>query len=154
MADEVVWIIVAGVLVVGELLTLDLVLVMFALAALVGAGLAVLGADLIVQLVGFAVAAGGLTFGLRPVARRHLTSGPVLRTGTEALAGAPAVVLERVDGTTGRVRLAGEVWSAWAYPATDEFEVGTTVRVLRVDGAHVLVHADAELGDTARRELD
>ncbi|OAA28718.1 membrane protein implicated in regulation of membrane protease activity [Frankia sp. EI5c] len=139
MADEVVWVIVAGALLVGELFTLDLVLVMFALAALVGAGLAALGAELIVQLVAFAVTSAGLTLGLRPVARRHLTRGPLLRTGTEALVGASAAVLERVDGTDGRVRLAGEVWSARSFPETDVLEVGATVWVLRLDGARAVV---------------
>ncbi|MCK9900828.1 hypothetical protein CC117_11620 [Parafrankia colletiae] len=140
MADEVVWVIVAGVLLVGELFTLDLILIMFALAALVSAGLAVAGADLIVQIVAFAGVSAGLTAGLRPVARRHLTRGPLLRTGTDALVGAPAVVVERVDGADGRVRLAGEIWSARPFPEAEVLDVGTAVRVLRVDGAHVIVH--------------
>lgn len=139
MEDEVVWVVVAGVLLLGELFTLDLVLIMFAIAALVSAVLAAVGADLVVQLVVFAVGAAGLTLGLRPVARRHLTRGPLLRTGTDALAGSRAVVLERVDGADGRVRLAGEVWSARAFPETDAFEAGTTVWVLRVEGARVIV---------------
>ncbi|CUU55801.1 Membrane protein implicated in regulation of membrane protease activity [Parafrankia irregularis] len=139
MADEVVWVVVAGALLVGELFTLDLILIMFSVAALLSAGVAALGGNLIAQLVVFAVASTGLTLGLRPVARRHLQQGPELRTGTEALVGARAEVLERVDGRDGRVRLAGEVWSARSFPDTDVLDVGATVLVLRIEGARAVV---------------
>jgi membrane protein implicated in regulation of membrane protease activity len=141
MADWAIWVVVAGALFVGEVLTLDLTLVMFALAALVGAGAALLGLDVVWQLVAAALAAGGFGLGLRPVARRHLTrSTPALRTGTEALVGERALVLERVDGDGGRVKIRGEVWSARSYPTSAVLEAGSEAHVLRIDGATAIVH--------------
>ena len=54
---------------------------------------------------------------VRPIAKRHLRMPPQLRTGTAALVGRTAVVLEPIDGsgTHGTVRLEGEVWTARAY---------------------------------------
>ncbi|THJ75308.1 NfeD family protein [Candidatus Frankia alpina] len=140
MADWAIWVVVAGALLVGELFTLDLTLVMFSLAALVGAAVALLGVDAAWQIAGFVVAAGGLGLGLRPVARRHLQRTPELRTGTDALVGERALVLERVDGEGGRVKIKGEVWSARSYPTTTVLEVGSEGRVLRIDGATAIVH--------------
>jgi membrane protein implicated in regulation of membrane protease activity len=140
MADWAIWIVVAGALLVGELLTLDLTLVMFSLAALVGAAVAVLGADAAWQIVGFVVAAGGFGLGLRPVARRHLQRAPELRTGTQALVGEQVLVVERVDGQGGRVKIKGEVWSARSYPTTTVLEAGSQAHVLRIDGATAIVH--------------
>ncbi|WP_055751385.1 NfeD family protein [Frankia sp. AvcI1] len=140
MADWAIWVVVAGALLVGELLTLDLTLVMFSLAALVGAAVAVLGVDVAWQIVGFVVAAGGFGLGLRPVARRHLQRGPELRTGTEALVGEQALVVEQVSGDGGRVKIKGEVWSARSYPTTTVLEVGSQAHVLRIDGATAIVH--------------
>ncbi|CAO5168353.1 inner membrane protein [Frankia sp. AiPs1] len=140
MADWAIWIVVAGALCVGEVVTLDLILLMAGLAALVGAGVALLGADVVWQVLAFAVAAGGFGFGLRPVARRHLQRGPELRTGVAALIGERAVVVERVDGNGGRVKLRGEVWSARAYPSSVVLDPGDQVQVLRIDGATVIVH--------------
>ncbi|MCK9895478.1 NfeD family protein [Frankia sp. AgB32] len=141
MADWAIWVVVAGALFVGELLTLTLVLAMFAVAALVGGAVAVLGADVVWQLVAFAGAAGALGLGLRPAARRHLQRAPSLRTGTEALVGERAVVVEQVDADNGRVKIRGEVWSARSYPTTAVLAVGSEAHVLRIDGATAIVHS-------------
>jgi membrane protein implicated in regulation of membrane protease activity len=62
-----------------------------------------------------------------------------LRTGTAALIGCPATVLERVDGHGGQVKLAGEIWSARSFDEDQVFEPGTRVEVLKIDGATALV---------------
>lgn len=140
MADWAIWIIVAGALVVGEILTLTLVLGVIAIAALVGAAIALLGVDVVWQVLAFAAAAGGLGVGLRPTARRHLQRGPALRTGTDALVGERAVVVEQVDADHGRVKIRGEVWSARSYPTGTVLDVGCEAQVLRIDGATAVVH--------------
>lgn len=140
MSDETIWIVIAGALFLGELLTLDLTLVMFALAALLAAGVALVGVEVIWQILAFAVAAGGFTLGLRPVARRHLQRTPPLLTGIDALVGESATVLERVDGEDGRVKIRGEIWSARSYPGDTVLEAGSAARVLRIDGATAIVH--------------
>ena len=76
---------------------------------------------------------------LRPVARDHLFQVPADRTGTDALVGAEALVLERVDAAGGRVRLAGEVWSARSHDSEIILVPGRRVTVVRIDGATALV---------------
>ncbi|MCK9878103.1 NfeD family protein [Frankia sp. AgPm24] len=140
MADWAIWVVVAGALFVGELMTLDLILVMLGLGALVGAVLALLGVDVVWQIVAATVAAGGFGLGLRPVARRHLQRGPQLVTGVAALVGEQALVVERVDGLGGRVKVRGEIWSARSYPSSLVLDAGEQARVLRIDGATAIVH--------------
>ncbi len=53
--------------------------------------------------------------------------------------GRSAVVLERVDGTGGRIKLAGEVWSARTLDADTSFEPGQSVDVVEIDGATAVV---------------
>ena len=77
---------------------------------------------------------------LRPVARRHLRTPAQLRTGTAALVGARAVVLERVDADGGQVKIGGEVWSARSYFENQVIEAGARVEVARIDGATALVY--------------
>ena len=76
---------------------------------------------------------------LRPVARRHLKTPSQLRTGTQALVGKQAEVLERVDGRGGQIKLAGEVWTARTYDEDDVLEVGARAHVMKIDGATALV---------------
>src|ERR1700757_3977622 len=79
-------------------------------------------------------------FFLGPVARPHLRMPPAIRTGTAALEGAPAVVLQRVDRDGGRVRIGGEEWSARAYMPDQVIEPGTHVEVMKIEGATALVY--------------
>jgi membrane protein implicated in regulation of membrane protease activity len=140
MDDWVLWMIAAGVLAVGEMLTVSFFLGPIALAAVTAAIVALAGGPVALQWIVFTVMAGASLLVLRPVARRHLRMPAQLRTGAAALVGASAVVIDRVDRDGGTVRLKGEVWSARAYDEDHAFEPGTRVEVMSIDGATALVH--------------
>ena len=65
---------------------------------------------------------------------------PLLRTGTAALVGAQALVLERVDANGGRVQIGGEEWSARAFMEDQVLEPGARVEVAKIEGATALVY--------------
>src|SRR5437763_5625838 len=141
MAPWLAWVIAALLLAVGEILTPGLFFLgPVALAAVVAALAAVAGAALWLQLVCFAVASVASLGFLRPLARAHLRMPPALRTGTAALQGARAVVLQRVDQNGGRVRIGGEEWSARAYMPDQVLEPGAQVEVVKIEGATALVY--------------
>ncbi|RKS74114.1 membrane protein implicated in regulation of membrane protease activity [Motilibacter peucedani] len=142
MDGAAVWWLVAAVVLVGvEVLGVELVALMFAGGALAAGVAALLGAPLPVDVVVAAlVSLAGLVL-LRPVALRHLRPGPEQRTGTAALVGSTATVLARVDdGSGGRVKLNGEVWSARTYLTGTAVEPGRQVQVMSIDGATAVVH--------------
>jgi membrane protein implicated in regulation of membrane protease activity len=140
MDEWVLWMIAAGVLAVGEMFTLGFFLGPVAIAATLAAVVALAGGPVALQWIVFTVVSLGALFVLRPIARRHLRTPAQLRTGTAALVGATAVVIDRVDRDGGTVRLAGEVWSARSYDEDHAFEPGARVEVLKIDGATALVH--------------
>ncbi|HEY2072481.1 MAG TPA: NfeD family protein [Gaiellaceae bacterium] len=135
------WTIAALLLAIGEVFTPGLFFLgPVAFAAVAGATAAAIGAAVWIQLVifiGGAVASIGL---LRPIARAHLHMPAAIRTGTAALEGAPAFVLQRVDSEGGRVRIGGEEWSARAYMPDQVIEAGTRVEVVKIEGATALVY--------------
>ena len=133
-----IWLLAAAVLAGAELISLDFVLIMLAAGAVAGGAAAAFGAPLLVQAVVFAVVSVVLLLGVRPVARRHMTVGRT-PTGVEALTGAPAVVVEAVDGHSGQVKIGGEIWSARAYDRTQTLEPGEQVQVMEISGATALV---------------
>ena len=139
MEDWVWWMIAAGVLAVGEIATLGFFLGPIAVAATLTAIVALVGGGLAVQWIVFIAASLGSVLVLRPVARRHMRTPARLRTGTAALVGGRAVVLERVDANGGQVKIGGETWSARAYDEDDAFEPGARVEVMKIDGATALV---------------
>jgi membrane protein implicated in regulation of membrane protease activity len=139
MEDWVWWMIAAGVLAIGEIATLGFFLGPVAIAAVTAAIVALAGGGLAAQWVVFIAVSLASLLVLRPIARRHLRTPGQLRTGTAALVGRPAVVLERVDRDGGQVKLAGEVWSARSYDDDEAFEPGARVEVMQIDGATALV---------------
>ena len=139
MPDWVLWMIAAGVLAVGEILSLSFFLGPIAVAAAHAGLAALLGAGLAVQLIVFTLASLASLALLRPVARRHLHTPSRIRTGTAALIGEPAVVLARVDRDGGQVKLAGEIWTARCFDEDEVLEPGARVHVVEIRGATALV---------------
>ena len=133
------WLVIAAALTGGEILTLGFFLGPIALAALLATLVAVAGGSLPLQVATFAAGSVASLAIVRPIARRHMRTPPSIRTGTAALIGSRAVVLDRVDADSGRVKIGGEVWSARAYDEDDVIEPGARVEVMRIDGATALV---------------
>ncbi|QWW20458.1 NfeD family protein [Schaalia sp. 19OD2882] len=133
------WVLAAVALGVIEVLSVDLIFLMFGIGALAAALASALGAPLWVQVGVFAVVSLLLLFLVRPWAKSHLArSVPNVRTNSQGLVGEVAVVRDRVTSLEGRVLLAGEEWSARA-DQNWEIPVGTRVRVLAIDGATAVV---------------
>jgi len=139
MPAWVIWMIAAGVLAAGEIFSLSFFLGPIAVAAVLAAVAALLGAGTAVQIVVFTLASAASLVVLRPIARRHLHTPAQIRTGTEALVGERALVMERVDGDGGLVKLGGEVWTARAYDEDEVLEPGARVHVMKIEGATALV---------------
>lgn len=139
MDEWVLWMIAAGVLAVGEMATVSFFLGPIAIAAVLSAAVAFAGAGLAAQWLVFILGSLGSLLVLRPIARRHLRTPARIRTGTAALVGGPATVVERVDRNGGCVKIGGELWTARTYDEDDSFEPGARVAVMKIDGATALV---------------
>jgi len=137
----VFWVILAVVLAVGEVVSLSFFLAPFAVGAIAAALLDAAGVGAGGQFAAFLASSLLLLAIVRPIARRHVNMPPQLRTGTAALVGETAVVLERIsnDDDVGSVRLKGQVWTARAYDDTDSYEPGSRVHVMEIRGATALV---------------
>ena len=125
---------------IGELVTPGLFFLGPVALAAVGAAItAGIGGGIILQLIVFiAVSLASLAF-LRPIARRHIHMPALTRTGTAALVGTKALVLQRVDVNGGLVRIGGEEWSARAFFEGQTLEPGARVEVAKIEGATALV---------------
>ncbi|MEV5982325.1 NfeD family protein [Streptomyces sp. NPDC052114] len=133
------WLIGAAALGIPLVLTAMPELGMLAVGAVAAAVTAGLGGGTVLQVVVFAAVSVALIAVVRPVAARQRSQRPELATGVDALKGRTAVVLERVDAGGGRIKLAGEIWSARALDTERAFEPGQEVDVVEIDGATAVV---------------
>ena len=141
MPAWLLWCIVAVLLTVGEILTPGLFFLgPVAIAAVAAAVAAAVGGGWVAELIVFVAGTAASLGFLRPIARRHLHLPIAMRTGTAALVGASAVVVERVDARGGRVKIGGEIWSARTLDGEQVLEPGTNVQVAEIQGATALVY--------------
>ena len=141
MEDWLLWLILAVIFGVGEIATLGFFLAPFAGGAAIAAVVSAIGVPFVGSLAVFLVVSMILLAALRPLARSHRRMPPSLRTGTAALVGKSATVVERIanDEGVGCVKIDGDVWTARAYMEEETYEPGTRVQVVEIRGATALV---------------
>jgi membrane protein implicated in regulation of membrane protease activity len=141
MDDWIIWLLLGILFSVGEMATAGFFLAPFAGGAFAAAVVAALGLGSGGAIAAFAVVTLVLLLFIRPIAKRHLRTPPELRTGTAALVGKEALVLERIanDEGVGCVRLEGEVWTARSYDEDQIIPAGRRVHVMEIRGATALV---------------
>ena len=102
MAAWLLWLIAAGLFAAGEVVSLDLVLLMFAGGALGGMSVALLGGATAFQLIAFIAVSALLLAVVRPIATKHLTNRtPLQLDGVDTLIGRTAKVTREIDVSGG-----------------------------------------------------
>ena len=140
MAAWLLWLIAAGLFAAGEVVSLDLVLLMFAGGALGGMSVALAGGATALQMIAFIAVSAVLLAVIRPIAKRHLTERtPLQLDGVDTLIGRTAKVTRAVDFSGGRIRMGADEWTARSQHSGEAFAIGDTVRILQVDGATAVV---------------
>jgi membrane protein implicated in regulation of membrane protease activity len=135
------WLGAAILLGVAEMFSLDLILIMLAVGALAGFVTAALDLNVAVQLLAAAGTSVAMLAVVRPGLAKRFHGGPELQLGHGKLVGKQGVVTEPISAQDpGRVRLAGEIWSAQPYDETLSIEAGETVEVYEIRGATAFVH--------------
>ncbi|QWC85002.1 NfeD family protein [Nocardioidaceae bacterium] len=144
------WLGLAGLLVVAELMSLDLVLIMLAAGAASAGVAALVGAPLVLQiLVGVGVSAATLAF-VRPTVLKRLHGGPEITMGPRSMIGMTVTVDQPISASTpGKVLVNGEIWTARPLDERESMDVGDLVDIYDVQGSsvHVVKRPDmTELG--------
>lgn len=132
-----IWLIVAIVLLIIELATTIGIFGSLSVAFLVAALVAFLGGSIEIQLAALVLTGVVALLLARHFIPRQGEPSAEQKTNIDALVGQRAVVLEEVSRDSGRVKLAGEEWSARSF--ADRFTVGEEVTVARIDGAIAII---------------
>ena len=136
-----IWLIIAVVLVIVEIVTAGFGSICFAIGAAISAIVAILGGNFTWQILIFAVVSLLTFFFLRPVMMRFLMKkSDEVKTNAEALIGRQGIVSERIDEKhhTGRVAVDGDDWKAVSADGT-VIEQGAEVKIVKMDSIIVTV---------------
>jgi membrane protein implicated in regulation of membrane protease activity len=135
------WLSLAFLLAVAEILSLDLVLIMFAAGALAGAGVALLAPGLWwLQILVAAGVSVGMLLVLRPTLMARVRNMPGYRSSTDKMVGSSGVAVSQIDRSGGEIKVDGQSWTARPYLSDLVIEQGTEVEVYEIDGAIAVVY--------------
>ena len=134
------WAIIAIVLLIVEMFTVDFTFLMLAGGALAATLASFFGAGIAVQIIAFVIVSAALLLFVRPLIKKHLNAKAMGgESNVYAMAGKRARALTDVNEASGRVKVGGEVWSARSESGVIPAE--SEVVVVSVQGAHVVVAA-------------
>jgi membrane protein implicated in regulation of membrane protease activity len=134
-----IWLVLAAVLYVGEMLTATFFLLPFGIGATLAFVANLLGLSLLLQWVIFVVVSIVALVVFRPIAKRLTANAEQTKSGVDRLIGMTGHIIEgNAPSGENRARVAREVWNVTT-EAGDQLEVDTPVKVLRVDGVHLIV---------------
>ena len=136
---EILWLVLLILFLVAEASTAAVTTIWFAAGALVAMVAALLGAEMWLQVVLFAVVSVALLLALRPLLKKYIEPRKV-KTNIDALIGVQGVVQERIDNLagTGKVKIGAMEWTARSHTG-DPIEIGTAITVEKIEGVKVYV---------------
>lgn len=136
--DIFLWLVVAAIMVVFEIISLGLTTIWFAGGAVASAITAYLGAGMILQIIVFVVVSLLLLIFTRPIAAKHLMKGNE-PTNIDSFIGTVVDVLEDINGRKeGLVKLNGLEWSAVS-ENDEQLKAGEEAVVKAISGNKLIV---------------
>ena len=136
-----IWLSLAFLLGIAEIMSLDLVLIMLAVGALAGAVVAVVAPSLwwLQILVASGISIMMLLL-LRPTLLAKVRSMPGYRSSSAKMVGSSGVATSQIDRSGGEIKVDGQSWSARPYSSDLVIEQGTEIEVYEIDGVSAVVY--------------
>ena len=135
------WLSLAFLLGIAEIMSLDLVLIMLAVGALGGAVVALVAPSLwwLQILAAIAVSLSMLLL-LRPTLLAKVHSMPGYRSHADKMVGSSGVAVSQIDKSGGEIKVDGQSWTARPYSSDVVIEQGTEIEVYEIDGVIAVVY--------------
>lgn len=136
-----IWLIIAGVCFVIEMLTVGFLIFWFGIGALLAMLVSfIFPGNIVLQTIVFIVSSTLLTFLTKPLTDKLTKSDKKIQTNAYSIIGKKGIVIQDINEahSVGQIKVLGEVWSA----KTDDgstIEKGTQIEVIRIDGVKAIV---------------
>jgi len=136
-----IWLIIAGVCFIIEMITVGFLIFWFGLGALLTMIVSFIFPDnIILQTSVFVVSSTLLIFLTKPFVNKFTKSDKKFTTNAYSVIGKKGIVTQDINEThgVGQIKVAGEVWSAKTSDGST-IEKGTQIEVINIDGVKTVV---------------
>lgn len=137
----IVWLIVAAIMFVGEIVCPIFFMFWFAIGALVALVTSFITSNISVQIIVFLVVSIILTIFIKPLTTKLFKNETKDELNVNGIIGKNAKVIETIDNINGkgRVKINGEVWTAFSADEEVVIPVDELVSVVKIDGVKLIV---------------
>lgn len=135
-----IWLIIAGICLIIEIITVGFLVFWFAIGSLFAMIVSLFTSNLIIQTSVFVISSTILIFATKPFVRKFANNNNLVKTNVYSIIGKVGIVTEDINSinSTGQIKVEGETWSALGENDTN-IEKGTEVKILEVKGVKVIV---------------
>ena len=148
-----IWLIIAGVCLIIEIVTVGFFVFWFAIAALITALLSLFIHNIIAQATIFIIISVILIFLTKPLTD-EITKKDKVSTNVNALIGQEGTVIKEINSGSnkiGQVKILGDTWSAvTTNDFTNAIPVGSNVKILKIDGVNLIVEPVYSISESAK----
>lgn len=135
-----IWLIIAGVCLVIEIMTVGFLIFWFAIGALFAMIVSLFTDNLIIQTSVFVISSGIMIFATKPFVKKFVNTKNTIQTNVYSTIGKIGIVTKDIDSihSLGQVKVDGEVWSA---VGIDDMNIpqGTEVEIKEIKGVKAIV---------------
>lgn len=133
-----VWLIIAGLFFIGEIITVGFLVFWFGVGALLAMIVSFFTSNIIIQTTVFIVSSAILLFVTKPFVKKFVDVKPT-NTNAFSIIGKKALVIKEINShSVGQIKINGEVWSAEA--ENDEtITEGSEVEIVKINGVKTIV---------------
>ncbi len=134
-----IWIIIAGVCLVGEILTTGFLIFWLSIGALLAMIVSFFVDSILIQTAVFVISSAILIFATKPFVKKFAKTKDV-KTNAYSIIGKNAIVTKDIDSINGKgqIKVDSETWSAVGKDDMN-IEKGTEVEVLKINGVKAIV---------------
>lgn len=136
-----IWLIIAGVCFIIEIITVGFLVFWFGIGALLSMIISLIfPGNLLLQASVFVVSSTLLIFLTKPFVEKFAKSDKKVVTNAYSIIGKKGIVIQDINPThgVGQIKIAGEVWSAKTMDGSI-IEKGTEVKITKIDGVKAIV---------------
>jgi len=135
-----IWLIIAGICLIAEIITVGFLIFWFAIAALITMIVSLFTDNLTIQMSVFVISSIALILATKPLVNKFLKLENSIKTNVYSIIGKHGIVTEDIDSisNSGQIKVAGETWTAIGQNDMN-IPKGTQIEILEIKGVKVIV---------------
>ena len=135
-----VWLIIAGICLVIEIITVGFLIFWFAIGALFAMLISFFTDNILIQTSVFVISSGLLIFATKPLVRKIMNKKETVKTNVYSIIGKTGIVTNEINSieNLGQVKIDGEIWSAIG-ENNSAISKGTEVEIKEIKGVKAVV---------------